>query len=232
VSAECARSETGGSGVRLYLIRHGETEWSRSGRHTGRTDLPLTAHGEDQARSLGPVLQAIPFARVFASPSERARHTCALAGLTVAVEIEPDLVGWNYGAYEGMRSSEIRRKRAGWSAYRDGCPDGESVGEVSARADRLIGRLLALRGDIALFGHGQSGCSLAVRWIGLPVTAGQHLQLDPASFGVLAFNPNQPGLPVIAQWSTTVAAYVDFDPVQRPTGRATPERPTLKRVRT
>ena len=196
---------TGGSAVRLYLIRHGETEWSLSGRHTGRTDLPLTAHGEDQARSLRPALQAVPFTRIFTSPAQRARRTCTLAGLAVAVEIEPDLAEWNYGAYEGMLSSDICRERPGWNAYHDGCPDGESAEEVSTRADRLIGRLLALRGDVALFGHGQFGCSLAVRWIGLPVTAGQHLQLDPASCGVLAFDPSHPELPVIAQWNTVAA---------------------------
>ena len=147
-----------------------------------------------------------PIRPVFASPAQRARRTCALACLAVSSEIEPDLAEWNYGAYEGMLSSDIRRERPGWNVYRDGCPDGESAGEVAARADRLIRRLLALRGDVALFGHGQFGCSLAVRWIGLPVTAGQHLQLDPASFGVLAFNPSHPELPVIAQWNTTVAA--------------------------
>ena len=192
--------------IRLFLIRHGETEWSRSGRHTGRTDLPLTAHGEEQARSLRPALQAIAFARVLSSPARRARRTCALAGLAAEVEIEPDLAEWNYGDYEGKLSSDIRRERPGWNCYRDGCPGGESADEVSARADRLIRRLFGSCGNLALFGHGQFGCSLAVRWIGLPVAAGQHLQLDPASFGVLGFNPSHPGLRVIAQWNMTVVS--------------------------
>ena len=176
-----------------------------SGRHTGRTDLPLTAHGDDQARSLRPVLQAIPFARVFTSPAQRARRTCDLAGLAASAETEQDLAEWDYGAYEGLLSSEIRNERPGWNAYRDGCPGGEGVGQIAARADRLIGRLRALSGNVALFSHGQFGCSLTVRWIGLPVTAGQHLQLDPASLGILAFNPSHPGLAVIAHWNIAAA---------------------------
>ena len=193
-----SQPETGTSGVRLCLIRHGETAWSLSGRHTGSTDLALTMHGEDQARSLKPALQAMRFVRVFTSPAQRARRTCELAGLEIAAEIEPDLVEWNYGAYEGMLSSDIRRQRPGWSVYRDGCPEGESAAQVADRADRLIDRLRALDGDVALFGHGQFGCSLAVRWIGLQVMEGQHLQADPASIGLLAFNPSHPELPVIA----------------------------------
>ncbi len=190
-------------GPALYLIRHGETEWSLSGRHTGRTDLALTAHGEDRARALRPVLAAISFARVFTSPLRRATRTCALAGLAASAETEPDLAEWDYGDYEGLRSSDIRAARPGWNAYRDGCPGGESVAQIAARADRLIDRLRALNGNVALFSHGQFGCSLAVRWIGLPVAAGQHLQLDPASIGVLAFNPSHPGLAVIARWNTS-----------------------------
>ena len=203
---EPGHPDAGVPDVRLYLVRHGETEWSLSGRHTGRTDLALTAHGESQARALRAALQAVQFARVFTSPAQRARSTCALAGLAAAAETEPDLAEWDYGDDEGLRSADIRKQRPGWNVYRDGCPGGESPGQVAARADRLLGRLRGLGGNVALFSHGQFGCSLAARWIGLPVAAGQHLQFDPASFGVLAFNPSHPGLPVIAHWNTTAAA--------------------------
>lgn len=146
---------------RLYLIRHGETEWALSGRHTGRTDIALTANGEDQARTLVPMLGTIRFAHVFTSPLQRARQTCALAGLGASAEVEPDLAEWDYGDYEGRRSTDIRADRPGWTVYRDGCPGGEDASQVSDRVDRLIARLQALDGNIALFSHGQLSCSFA-----------------------------------------------------------------------
>jgi len=157
--------------VRLYLIRHGETEWSLSGQHTGRTDLPLTAHGEDEARKLEPWLRPIPFARVLTSPLQRARQTCELAGLGAAASVEPDLAEWNYGDYEGRLSRDIRKARPDWNVFRDGCPNGEMPGQVSARADRVVARLLALDGNVALFSHGQFSRALATRWIELSVAA-------------------------------------------------------------
>ena len=187
--------------LRLYLIRHGETEWSLSGQHTGRTDLSLTARGEDQARALQPMLRAIPFDRVLTSPARRARRTCALAGLGGPAEIEPDLAEWDYGEYEGRTSRDIRRDRPGWSVFRDGCPGGESVEAVTLRADRLITRVAALSGNVALFSSGQFGCGLAARWIGLPVLQAQHLILGTASISVLACNPAHPDLRVIARWN-------------------------------
>ena len=123
---------------RLFVIRHGETEWSLSGQHTGRTDIALTARGEEGARALEPFLRDIPFARVLASPRKRAQRTCALAGLGGSVVIEPDLAEWDYGDYEGLRSAEIQKEKPGWNIFRDGCPGGESPADVSARADRLI----------------------------------------------------------------------------------------------
>ena len=187
--------------LRLFLIRHGETEWSLSGQHTGRTDLPLTANGEDQARALEPLLRAIPFDRVLISPARRAQRTCALAGLGGSAEINPDLVEWDYGNYEGRTSRDIRGDRPDWNVFRDGCPGGESVDAVTARADRLISHVAAWQGNVALFSSGQFGCSLAARWIGLPVLQAQHLLLGTASISVLASNPAHPDLRVIARWN-------------------------------
>ncbi|MGP8025357.1 MAG: histidine phosphatase family protein, partial [Acidocella sp.] len=137
--------------LQLYFIRHGETEWSLSGQHTGRTDIPLTARGEDEARELGPCLRAFKFARVLSSPRQRARRTCELAGLGPAAEIEPDLAEWDYGDYEGQRTVDIRKGRPDWNVFRDGCPRGEMPAQVSDRADRLIAHLRALDGNVALF---------------------------------------------------------------------------------
>ncbi|WP_428489074.1 histidine phosphatase family protein [Rhodopila sp.] len=191
------------SHAKIYLVRHGETEWSLSGQHTGRTDVALTARGEDEARSLEPALRAIRLDHVLTSPAQRARQTCTLAGLGQAAEIEPDLAEWDYGDYEGRLSVDIRKERPGWTVYRDGCPGGETADDVSSRADRLITRLRSLSGNIVVFSHGQFCCSLAVRWIGLPVVNGQHFQLGTASFSVLAFNPSHPGVPVIAHWNSS-----------------------------
>jgi broad specificity phosphatase PhoE len=187
--------------LRLYFIRHGETAWTLTGQHTGSTDLPLTAHGEDEARVLAPCLQDVAFTHVLTSPLERARQTCVLAGLGGAAEIEPDLAEWNYGDYEGKRSVDIRKDRPGWNVYRDGCPGGETPIQISDRADRLIKRLRGLDGNVALFSHGQFGAALAVRWIGLPVVAGQHFSLGEASLSILTDDPHHPEVPVIALWN-------------------------------
>ena len=187
--------------LRLYLIRHGETGWSRSGRHTGRTDIPLTPNGEDEARELGKHLRDISFAQVLTSPLRRAVQTCSLSGLDKNPEIEPDLAEWDYGDYEGQRSVDILEARPDWNVYRDGCPGGEMPAQVSARADRLISRLLKLDGNIALFAHGQFGSVLAARWIGLAVAEAEHFMLGTASLSILAFDPHHAGVPVIALWN-------------------------------
>ena len=187
--------------LHLYLIRHGETAWSLTGQHTGTTDIPLTAHGEDEARALGRRLREIPFARVLSSPRIRARQTCALTGLEAEAEIEPDLVEWDYGDYEGKRSVDIRKDRPGWNVYRDGCPGGETPVQISDRADQLIKRLRGLDGNVALFSHGQFGSVLAVRWIGLPMVAGQHFSLGEASLSILSDDPHHPEVPVISLWN-------------------------------
>ena len=187
--------------LRLHLIRHGETEWSLSGKHTGRTDLALTPRGEDQARALEPVLRGIAFDHVFTSPARRAQRTCALAGLGGPAEVEPDLTEWDYGDYEGRTSADIRQERPGWNVFRDGCPGGESGANVALRADQLIARVAALHGDVALFSSGQFGCSLAARWIGLSILQAQHLLMSTASISILAHNPAHPELRVIAHWN-------------------------------
>ena len=187
--------------LRLYLIRHGETEWSLSGQHTGRTDLALTSRGGDQARSLEPILRAIPFDSVLTSPAQRAQRTCALAGLGGSAEIEPDLAEWDYGDYEGRTSPDIRKDQPGWNVFRDGCPGGESVAGITQRADRLITRAAALHGNVALFSSGQFGCSLAARWIGLLVLQAQHFMLGTASISVLTYSLAHPDLRVLAHWN-------------------------------
>jgi broad specificity phosphatase PhoE len=190
----------------LYLIRHGETEWSLSGQHTGVTDIPLTARGEAEARELAQRLRGIPFAHVLTSPRQRARRTCELAALNPAPEIEPDLVEWNYGDYEGKRSAEILQARPGWNIFLDGSPNGESPAQISDRADRLIARLRTLKGNVALFTHGHFGRVLAVRWVGFPVSMGLHFQLDTASLSILGSDPHHHEMPVIVMWNSNSPA--------------------------
>jgi probable phosphoglycerate mutase len=192
--------------LRLFLVRHGETAWSITGQHTGVTDIALTPHGEDEARALAPRLRRTSFARILTSPLRRARQTCELAGFGVEAHIEPDLMEWNYGDYEGKRTADIQRTRAGWNVWLDGCPHGESPANIEGRADRLLGRLRPLSGNIALFSHGQFGAALAGRWIGLAVIEAQHLALTPASISILAYEAGHPTVPVIALWN----AYADI----------------------
>jgi broad specificity phosphatase PhoE len=188
------------------VIRHGQTEWSLSGQHTGTSDIPLTAHGEDEARSLVPWLSVRSFARVLCSPRQRARRTCELAGLGSAVETLADLAEWDYGDYEGKRSAEIAKTHPGWNIFQDGCPGGESPAAITARADRLIASLQSLEGNVALFSHGHFSSVLATRWIGLPVIEGQHLSLSTASLSILSYAPSHPEIRVIALWNATPAA--------------------------
>lgn len=192
--------------LRLHLVRHGETEWSVSRQHTGRTDIPLTARGEDEARQLAPRLRTVKFSRIFTSPLQRARQTCELAGLNASAEILEDLAEWNYGDYEGLRTADILGMRADWAIFRDGCPGGESAAEIGARVDRCIAYLRTLHGNVALFTHGHLGCVLATRWIGLPLIEAQHFPLATASLSILADDPHHPGVPVIAMWNASSEA--------------------------
>ena len=189
--------------LRIYFIRHGETEWTFTSQHTGRTDLPLTALGEDQVREWGHRLCAIPFTHVLTSPLQRARRTCELVGLADEAEEEPDLQEWDYGDYEGMRSADICEERPGWNVFRDGCPKGETPEEISARADRLIARLRTMDGNIALFSHGQFGGVLAARWIELSIGEAQHFPLATASLSIFKDNPHHPEVPVIELWNSS-----------------------------
>ena len=169
----------------LWLIRHGETEWSRSGQHTGRTDIPLTAQGERQAALLGRRLAERKFALVLTSPLRRARETCRRAGYgTVALD-EPDLMEWTYGAYEGHTTAQIREEVPGWIIWKSGVSGGESADQVGARCDRVIARCSNVEGDVALFAHGHVLRILAARWLGLPAMGGRYLALDTASLSVL-----------------------------------------------
>ncbi len=191
---------------RFWFVRHGETAWSLSGQHTGRTDIPLTQHGEAEARELGERICDVRFSHVLTSPRERARRTCELAGLGRAAEVEPDLAEWDYGDYEGQRSADIRKERPNWDVFRDGCPGGETPVQVGERADRLIVRLASLAGNVALFSHGQFGPALAARWIGLPVRDAAHFSLGPASLSILAHNPHHPEVRVIELWNAAPAS--------------------------
>jgi broad specificity phosphatase PhoE len=185
----------------LYLIRHGETAWSLSGQHTGRTDIPLTEQGEQDARKLAERLRAVEFSRVFTSPLQRARRTCELAGLGEVAEIEPDLAEWDYGDYEGQRPADIRKARPDWNVFRDGCPGGESPAQVSERADRLIARLCTLENNIALFSHGHFGRVLGARWIGMEIRQAQNLLLSTASISILGYEHNVAEVPAIVLWN-------------------------------
>jgi probable phosphoglycerate mutase len=188
--------------LRLYLLRHGETEWSRSGQYTGRTDSPLTAHGEDEARKVGQRLRDIPFAHVLTSPLQRAQQTCALAALGPTPGIEPDLAEWDNGDDEGRTSAEILKSRPDWNLFRDGSPRGETPAQISARADRFIAHLRALDGNVAIFSHSHFGRVLAARWIGLPVAQAQHLLLNTASISVLRYEHECTDQPAIALWNS------------------------------
>lgn len=187
--------------LQIYFIRHGETAWSLSGQHTGHTDLPLTPHGESMARQLASTLHGLSFSQVLTSPRLRARMTCELAGLGAAAQIEANLAEWDYGDYEGLRTTEIRTQRPGWDIWNDGCPGGEMPAAVSLRADQLIARLRELSGKVALFSHGQFGRVLAARWIGLQVAEGKHFSIDPASIGILGLDNDHPQRRVISLWN-------------------------------
>ncbi len=190
----------------IHLIRHGETAWSLTRQHTGRTDIALTKHGEAEARELAPRLSPIQFSKVLVSPRQRARQTCELAGFDQESELEPDLAEWDFGDYEGLLSEDIRKTHPDWNAWRDGSPGGETPTDVSVRVDRLIARLSTMHGNIALFSHGQLGASLAARWIGLPIVDGQHFILHTASLSILGHDDRHPDLRIIELWNETAAA--------------------------
>jgi broad specificity phosphatase PhoE len=173
--------------LQLVLVRHGETEWSRDGRHTGRTDLPLTERGRENARRVGERLAGSEFARVLSSPLRRALDTCRLAGYADRVEVREELAEWDYGEYEGRRTSEIHEERPDWLLWRDGCPGGERPEHVGARADRLLADLAGTSGDVAIFGHGHMLRVVTARWLEEPPSAGARYVLGTATLSVLGW---------------------------------------------
>ena len=186
----------------IYLARHGETAWTLSGQHTGRSDLPLTEIGERNGRALGTRLRGLAFAKVFTSPLQRAARTCELAGFGGSPEIDPDLMEWDYGRYEGRRTAEILVERPDWQLFRDGCPGGETADQVGARADRVISRVRAVRGDVLLFSSAHILRVFAARWLGLEAAGGRYLLLGTASLSLLGYEHNL-AEPAIRLWNDT-----------------------------
>ena len=181
----------------LWIVRHGETEWSRDGRHTSRTEVPLTESGEQAARLLSDRLSGVDFGLVLVSPRTRARRTAALAGFAHA-QVENDLTEWDYGDYEGITTAEIRKTVPGWTVWTAPCPNGESVVQVGARLDRVVAKVRVHGGRVLVFGHGHASRALACRWLGLPATEGRLLRLDTATVSVLGYEHEDP---VVARWN-------------------------------
>ncbi len=197
----------------VCLARHGETAWSLSGQHTGLTDLPLTERGESDARSLEPRLKGMAFSKVFSSPLKRAVRTCELAGFGDRSEIDADLVEWNYGEYEGIRTADIHKQRPNWQLFRDGCPGGESPDQIGARADRVVARVRSINVNVLLFSSGHFLRVLAARWLGLDAGAGALLVLETASVSILGYEHNL-SEPAIRLWNdarNAVAERLDKD---------------------
>jgi broad specificity phosphatase PhoE len=187
----------------IYLARHGETAWSLSGQHTGLTDLPLTERGERTARRLGERLKELTLNKILTSPLQRARRTCELAGFGNVAEVDHDLVEWDYGQYEGRRTAEILAERPDWQLFRDGCPSGESPAQVAVRADRVVGRVRAVQGDVLLFSSGHFMRVLTARWLGLePSSNCKYFMLSTASLSALGYEGSR-ARPVIRLWNET-----------------------------
>jgi broad specificity phosphatase PhoE len=182
----------------LWIARHGETDWSAAGRHTGHTDVPLNDNGRAAARTLAEVLAGKAFDLVLTSPLQRARETCELAGFGAQAQLEPNLREWDYGDYEGITSDEIRAGRPGWTVFGDGCPGGETLAEVGARLDQVIERVRTVNGRVLAFAHGHSLRILAARWIELPPSGGARLLLGTAAVGVLDWERD---VAVISHWN-------------------------------
>jgi probable phosphoglycerate mutase len=185
----------------VVLVRHGETEWSRDGKHTGRTDIPLTERGRQEAQAVGAELRGRRFALVLTSPLSRAAETCRLAGLGELAQQRKELMEWDYGAFEGRKTIDIRKKRPGWTLWRDGVPEGETIAQVQARVDRVIAELRSVAGDAAVFAHGHLLRVLAARWLGLEPAAGRLFALDPATISILGYERETP---VIRMWNQKV----------------------------
>jgi len=186
----------------IYLARHGETAWSLTGQHTGVTDLPLTERGEHNAVRLAERLAGLVFAKVLTSPLRRAARTCELAGFGGVAQVDRDLVEWNYGDYEGLRTAEVHAKRPDWDLFRDGCPNGESPQQIGARADRVVNRLRAIKGNVLIFSSGHFLRVLAARWLGLEPAAGKYFMLNTASLSALSYE-HELSNPTFQFWNDT-----------------------------
>lgn len=184
----------------VYLARHGETAWTITGQHTGLSDIPLTARGERNARNLGERLKGLHFAHVFTSPLQRAHRTCDLAGFGAAAKVDPDLIEWNYGEYDGRRTVDILKERPGWELFRDGCPGGETAAQVGVRADRAIARWRALEGDVLVFSSSHILRVIAARWLGMDPTAGRYFILSTATLSIVGYDHNK-NEPAIRLWN-------------------------------
>lgn len=184
--------------MEIFLVRHGETEWSKSGQHTSHTDLPLIEAGRERAKALGTELSGHAFELVLSSPLRRALETAELAGFGGRIEVTDDLREWEYGQYEGITTPQIRERNPGWNLWRDGCPDGESPEEIEARADRVLARIRELSGDVLVFAHGHILRVLSARWIGLPVSGGSRLALKAGALCVLGYERETE---VIQRWN-------------------------------
>jgi probable phosphoglycerate mutase len=191
-----------GVGMNVFAIRHGETEWTLSGQHTGTTDIPLTQNGQRLAERIRPVVLKEAFKLVLVSPMKRALDTCRLAGFGTRAVIDPDLMEWNYGNYEGLTADQIHKTAPDWLIFRDGCPGGEMPAQVEARVDRVIRRVRTIEGDVALFAHGHVLRVLGARWLGMPANAGQHFLLDTGTVSVLGYYR---GVPAIRTWNWPAA---------------------------
>jgi broad specificity phosphatase PhoE len=186
---------------RLFLARHGDTAWTDSRQHTGRSDIPLNERGEEHARELGERLREFSFVRAFTSPLQRAAKTCELAGFGAVAAVDADLLEWDYGRWEGKLTRDILKDRPGWELFRDGCPDGESPEDVALRADRFIARVHGMAGDVLAFSSGHIIRMIAARWHGMPPDAGRVFFCRPASVGVLGFEHDRREEPVIRLWN-------------------------------
>ena len=188
----------------LYFIRHGETEWSLSGQHTGRADIPLTKNGENEALVVGKRIREVPFAHVFCSPLIRAKQTCELAGLASAMQIDADLAEWDNGDDTGKTGAEIIKLRPNWNLFRDGCPNGEMPAQVHTRAEGLVNRFNQLEGNIAVFSHSHLGRALAARWIGIGIEFGECFLLDTTSVSILTSDGHDSRGRTVKLWNSTL----------------------------
>jgi broad specificity phosphatase PhoE len=195
----------------LYLVRHGDTAWTEAHRHTGLTDLPLNERGEAHARLLGERLRGIAFARVFTSPLQRAARTCELCGFGAVAELDPDLLEWDYGRWEGRHTGDIMQQWPGWELFRDGCPDGESPQDVAHRADRFVARVHGIVGNVLAFSSGHIIRTIAARWLRLPPVVGRCFFCEPASVGVLSFEHESLDEPTIGLWNHVAQVKGDHD---------------------